>query len=423
MRTLKVTDFSCIQNATLELGQLTIIIGPQATGKSVICKLSYFLFDCAQLQHKSIVRKESFEKFVISLKERFIEWFPIGAWGPKRFKIELTAGDYSITLARTTYGGKVSDNFRVKISDAFQNQYESLLQEVQRISQKSEAVRMQRPLEFDWELGETISKSLKQLMGKDHVSYQAFVPAGRSFFTSIGKAIAIFEQGKVLDPLIIRFGRMYTSLKDQNRYFLEEKSSDIGFKKALEKSLAELLGGVIERDGDKEFVRTSDGRKVPLTALSSGQQELLPLIVFLPWLHSIKGGRLCYVEEPEAHLFPAAQSQLIESLVLTSNSNAINASLVLTTHSPYVLTKINNLLKAGAISRRLSDIKKKELDTIINRRAWLQAKNLRAYAIKEGKLISILEKDGLIDSDYLDEVSGDLSKEFGKLLELEHSIV
>lgn len=423
MKTLVVNDFSCIQKATLELSQLTLIIGPQASGKSVLCKLAYFLFDCAQLQQKSIVKKESFERFVSNLKERFIEWFPPSAWGNKRFKIELIAGEYSVLLARKTYGGKVSDDFRVKFSQEFQNQYESLLTIVQNTVQKEKGPGVRAIWEFDWELRQTIAKSLKQLMKKDSVGYQAFVPAGRSFFTSIGKAIAAFEQGRVLDPLILNFGRMYTSFREQDFYISDEKASETALRKSIEKSMAQLLGGVVERDGEKDFVRADDGRKIPLSALSSGQQELLPLIAFMPWLYRAGADRQCYIEEPEAHLFPSAQSRLIESLVVASSSTTVGSGLVLTTHSPYVLTKVNNLLKAGAIAKRLNDIQRKDLEQIVPRRAWLQAKNVRAYAIHEGRLISILESDGLVSADYLDEVSGDLSREFGALLTLEESIV
>jgi|BarGraIncu00431A_1022009.scaffolds.fasta_scaffold19459_1 predicted ATPase len=423
MKTLVVSDFSCIQKATLELSQLTLIIGPQASGKSVLCKLAYFLFDCAQLQQKSIVKKESFERFVSDLKERFIEWFPPSAWGNKRFKIELTAGEYSVLLARKTYGGKVSDDFRVKFSQEFQNQYEALLAIVQNAVQKERSPGVRAIWEFDWELRQTIAKSLKQIMKKDSVGYQAFVPAGRSFFTSIGKAIAAFEQGRVLDPLILHFGRMYTSFREHDFYIGDEKASETALRKSIEKSMAQLLGGVIERDGEKDFVRADDGRKIPLSALSSGQQELLPLIAFMPWLYRAGVDRQCYIEEPEAHLFPSAQSRLIESLVVASSSTTVGAGLVLTTHSPYVLTKVNNLLKAGAIAKRLNDIQRKDLEQIVPRRAWLQAKNVRAYAIHEGRLISILESDGLVSADYLDEVSGELGREFGALLTLEESIV
>jgi len=422
MKTLTVTDFSCIQKATLEISQLTLIIGPQASGKSILCKLAYFLLDCIQTQHNSIVKKESYERFINSVKERFVEWFPPSAWGEKRFKIELSAGDFSVLIARKTYGGKVSDDFRVKFSSAFQEQYESLLAVVQNAAQKEKGATARAIWDFDWELRQTIMKSMKELMKRDNVSYQAFVPAGRSFFTSIGKAIAAFEQGRVLDPLILRFGRMYTSYRDRELYIREEKSTDLAIRKTVEKSMAELLGGVIERDGESDFVRATDGRKIPISALSSGQQELLPLIVFMPWLYGGGVDRQCYIEEPEAHLFPAAQSRLIESLVTASSLTTTGAGLVLTTHSPYVLTKVNNLLKAGEISRHLSEPGKKALETIIPRKAWLQAKNVRAYAIKEGKLISILESDGLISADYLDEVSGDLGREFGSLLALEEKI-
>lgn len=423
MKTLTVTDFSCIQKARLEIEQLTLIIGPQASGKSVLCKLVYFLTDCAQLQHTSILRKDNFERFTSDLKSRFVDWFPIAAWGDKRFKIQFEAGGYCIELARKTYGGKVSDDFRVKFSKAFQDQYELLLSDVQKVSQKAGVSALRRPIEFDWELRETVAKSLKLLMGKDCISNQAFVPAGRSFFTSIGKAIAAFEQGRVLDPLILRFGRMYTAYKEHRDYFLrEDKPSEIAKRKVIEQSFVELLGGRVERDGEKEFVHTDDGRKVPFSALSSGQQELLPLVAFLPWLYDGGADRLCYIEEPEAHLFPSAQSKLIESLVVACNSSTIAASLVLTTHSPYVLTKVNNLLKAGSISKRLTEPKRKELEIVINRRAWIYANKVRAYAIKDGKLFSILDADGLIDADYLDTVSGDMGVEFSKLLQLEEAI-
>ncbi|MBU7573795.1 MAG: AAA family ATPase, partial [Hydrogenophaga sp.] len=247
-------------------------------------------------------------------------------------------------------------------------------------------------------------------------------PAGRSFFTSIGKAIAAFEQGRVLDPLILQFGRLYTAYREQGfAHYYGEKTAESSLRKTLERQFDELLGGRVERDGEREYLITQDDRKVPLSAMSSGQQELLPLATILPWLMRIREERICYIEEPEAHLFPKAQSQLIETLVSSVSANT-NANLVLTTHSPYVLTKINNLLQAGALSRRLSEDKKKALDSIVSRRAWLTARNVSAYALRDGKTESILESDGLISADYLDEVSSEMSTEFGRLLELEESL-
>lgn len=422
MRTLTVSKFSCIDEAVLELGRLTLIIGPQASGKSVLCKLCYFLFDVAHQQQASVTKLHSFEKFTGGVKDRFLEWFPVEAWGKNRFKIELVAGDYSVCLTRKTYAGKVSDDFRIKFSDEFKQQYAQLLADVEKVVKKTESEDIQRRISIDYQFYEATTKSIAKLMGKDRVAYQAFVPAGRSFFTSIGKAIAAFEQGRVLDPLILRFGRLYTAYKDRPRRFLhDEKSSDHSVRRGYEAKLAELLGGVIEQDGDKEYLRTNDGRKIPLSALSSGQQELLPLITFFPWLNQSAEDRLCYIEEPEAHLFPASQAQLIETLVAAAHTGVSGSTLVMTTHSPYVVTKVNNLLKAGAIGRRANEDQKRALDGVVSRRAWLTARNVRAYAIKDGALVSILDVDGLIDADYLDEVSSTLSREFSKILEVEES--
>lgn len=425
MRLLTVENFSCVDKASLELRRLTVIIGPQATGKSVLCKLCYFLFDCAHMQEASITKLHNFETFTNLLKARFLEWFPAEAWGPKRFKIELTAGDYWITLTRKTYGGRISDDFRVRFSDEFQVQYEALLSQMQKTMAKNRP-ELQHRLEFDYAIREEASKALAALMKKDYVGYQAFVPAGRSFFTSIGKAIAAFEQGRVLDPLILKFGRLYTAYSERrNRVYYRTASgaasSTASSRKALDKDFAVLMGGTIERDGDREFLRTPDGRKVPISAMSSGQQELLPLMTFMPWFYNASEGRLCYIEEPEAHLFPASQSRLIETLVSAATASG-GASLVLTTHSPYVLTKINNLLKAGAVGKQAGEEQRKALGEVVQRRAWLIPQDVAAYAIQKGKLLPILEKDGLINADYLDEVSGELSREFGAILDVEESL-
>ena len=415
MRTLQVENFSCIIAATLEIDRLTLIIGPQASGKSVLGKLSFFAIDVGLTQHVSIVRGDNFEKFVQTVKQRFVEWFPIEAWGPNKFKIRFSAGDYAITATRKSYKGASSDDFRLQFSDAFQANYEELADKIDKRSTRNNQSEVSEELERDWQLQDAIRTAHKKLQGRDAVDFQAFVPAGRSFFTSIGKAIAAFEQGRVLDPLILRFGRLYTAYKDRQRRYYNEPTQEREARKTVETILSSLLGGTLQRDGDREYLLTTDGRKVPLSALSSGQQELLPIITFLPWFSGARTASLCYIEEPEAHLFPTTQSRLVQGLVMIASSS----SLVMTTHSPYVLTKVNNLLKAGSLGKKLSEPLRRELEAVIPRRAWLTARGVRAYAIKDGTLLSILGRDGLIDGEYLDEISSELADEFSSLLDLE----
>lgn len=81
-------------------------------------------------------------------------------------------------------------------------------------------------------------------------------------------------------------------------------------------------------------------------------------------IHNIKSNNrsnrheLVYIEEPEAHLFPSAQSLLMDFLIGTMARGREGRSLIITTHSPYIMSKINVFLKAGQLSRRKKGMKK-----------------------------------------------------------------
>jgi predicted ATPase len=423
MITLKIKDFSAISEATISLGRFTVIIGPQASGKSVICKLNYFFYELLEDQNRYIAEGRSFDYFKDGIKEKFAQWFPISAWGKKRFTISFEAGDYSIRLVRTESKKVLSSNFRLFISDAFINLYTDALQKFQ--ARKKGSDLNEYEFEFEYQVHRYLTSLLPKLLGKEYISNQVFIPAGRSFFTNIGKAVAAFEQGNVLDPLTVKFGRLYTSYKQNQRFFLRTKS-DSATK--LNESLASILGGKHVDDGNnKEYVLLSDGRKIPLSALSSGQQELLPLLAILPYLMekdtspNRKVKNLVYIEEPEAHLFPMAQSALIEILAKIVKLSGNTIDMIVTTHSPYVLAKLNNLIKAGQISRQSQGSKKDQLSKIIDEDGWLAKGFVEAYSINEGILERIIDDDGLISADYLDSVSIEIGEQFSSLLDIEFS--
>lgn len=422
MARLKISHFSCIDCATFETGDITVLIGPQASGKSVICKMHYFFFDILQQQARVVAEGMTFEAYKEFVKERFYEWFPPSAWGKSKFVIEFHAGECEIRFSRTGYRGEASDNFRIWTSEALKSHYANLLKIRQTLERKSKSP--DDDLDFNTFLNvyEASSKSLAKLMSKDGLASQFFVPAGRSFFTSIGKAVSAFEHSKVIDPSILNFGRLYAQLRDRSFRIYPKKPQSIGL---IISKLNEIFGGEIKSKGNEEYVLSTDGRKIPFSALSSGQQELLPLITVLPHLLSIRGKdttTLAYIEEPEAHLFPGAQSKLIEALAGMVNSSQGTTKMVLSTHSPYVLSKFNNLIKAGELAGKLANAQRVEIDKIIPKQAQLPKGSVRAYAIVDRKLVDIIDSDGLIAADYLDEVSGEISCEFSDLLSLEFSI-
>lgn len=126
---------------------------------------------------------------------------------------------------------------------------------------------------------------------------------------------------------------------------------------------------------------------------------------------------LIYIEEPEAHLFPSAQSLLMEFLIDSVLGGRSQRSLVITTHSPYIMSKLNVFLKAGQLARRKK--KNQEINEIVPRDCWLTESELSAFAIENGELRSLLDGDGLIDGSYLDQISDEISRDFLQLLNIE----
>ncbi|WP_186258661.1 AAA family ATPase [Burkholderia gladioli] len=419
MRKLKITNFSCIQEADVSLNRLTILIGPQASGKSVISKLFFFFFDLVNLQRIAIEAGKDFDGFKILFKTKFLEQFPVSAWGEKKFVIWFQSGRHEFKIIRSTYNDNLSDNIRVSTSAALEEFYKVQADAYKKLSRRVTDPEMGEDVDVALEFRTILTQGFSREQGADYVASQLFIPAGRAFFTNMGRAIAAFEQSRLLDPLTVRFARLYTLYLDRykntyNRRIRESRSGSLGA------GFEKLLGGKLITNEEGDYVTTPDGRRVPFLALSSGQQELLPLIVTLASLAPSlsRRGRLVYIEEPEAHLFPEAQSELVEILGALIQEKGLNTNLIITTHSPYVLSKLNNLMFGGDIVKR-SASNSEAVAGILPAQSLLRSSVVNAYAIKGGVVENIKSKSGLIDAEYLDSVSGKIAEEFDALLGIE----
>ncbi len=422
MQVIQVKDFSCIKSAKIELFPLTIIIGPQASGKSVISKLIYFCTAIVTDCDKYISDENlSLNNLVRRISTKFQEWFPVPAWGEKRFCIEFSLNNFSLKIARI---GR-SEKIRVTICPEFVELYNNLHNQYVSELEKAEVEPDGGFYELRWRFRDYVSTLQKKWLGSSFVEAQLFIPAGRSFFTSIGKALVAFENSGIMDPITLEFGRKFSSIREG--YHRRPRLPD-DQKSPAAILFSEILGGQLKSESGKEYIQAKDGRLVPFSALSSGQQELLPLALSIRSMLPSHPGkvllrpvrRTIYIEEPEAHLFPRAQNQLVEILAaLVARRRYSN--LVLTTHSPYVLSKFNNLLKAGQLGRKAKAAEHRDLAAIIPETSWLPPGTVNAYAIVDGKTVPIMDDYGLIAADYLDDVSGDIALEFSKLLQFEFS--
>lgn len=178
-----------------------------------------------------------------------------------------------------------------------------------------------------------------------------------------------------------------------------------------------------------DFIIRNDGTESPAFYASSGIQSVTPLDVMSHYMMSQVGKRApmsmsdlnaiqepnskrltyqsaqVFIEEPEQNLYPESQRLIILSLVKAlaeaQKIESETSMIMLTTHSPYILSVINVLLSASAASSKEAG------KGIIDSTLLLNPSDVSGYFIDEdGIFKSIVDEDlQMLDGMQLDGVS------------------
>ncbi len=209
-----------------------------------------------------------------------------------------------------------------------------------------------------------------------------------------------------IDPFIRKFG----VILEQMKYFSENLYGKLNINPHV------LNGNWKPINGD-DYIVHSDGRTVPLYVASSAQQEVFPILFVLSLLEVPKfKNRDNFVEEPEAHLFPMSQKEIVDQIARIYNKREHEVGFSITTHSPYILTAFNNLLLAGQVdhSKLGYEKKRKKYES-----KALSQDSFGCFIVENGTVKSAMDKEtGLIDAGLIDRVSETIEEEFAELLEL-----
>lgn len=434
MANLKIDGFLSINFANIDIKPITVLIGPQAQGKSVIAKLAYYFETSIRRFLLEVVSGEiSAALLKKALVERFIELFPREAWSSDPFSIIYTDGEWNFTITRD--GNRKNAPISLTFSNEFETEIANLTRAFKPLLRESAAKKSS-----GYPIG-LLKRNVIKSFFKDRInlhqqlSEHIFVPASRSFFANIEKNIfSLISSNFDIDPLMAEFGATLEQARFTNRFELRQKIST-SKKSAIEILFSDwnhIIQGDYFFDGKDEFI-VSKNRRVKLANSSSGQQEVVPLLIALSFNPTFMndhqyGGCTYYVEEPEAHLFPFAQKSVAELLarklnesrrghVAEDNTQLANKVMV-TTHSPYILTALNNLVLAGQLFAE-PKIDQSKIEKIIPRNLAIDPTQISAYKINNGTATSIInKKTKLIDSYLIDEISEEFAKDFDSLLTL-----
>jgi energy-coupling factor transporter ATP-binding protein EcfA2 len=421
MRKLTVKNFSVIKEAELEFGKITVLIGPQSSGKSLLCKLAYFLGPILSESSATFAASDqSWEQFIEHATNQFKLWFPPYAWRNSIYSIRYEEGLYGVTVNASEVIGE--NTVELSMTEDFRALYERSNSSIpsSTLLQEDKSVRSMEMSFRRW----NFLHALNVLQGRTKVEDSAYVPAGRSFFSNLNSVFEIFKNEN-LDPILREFATN-----------LDWASTPAGIplsalKQEILSAINVIQGGRFLLKDGKPMFEDEKGVQLPMGMVSSGTQELVPLFrIFSKLIRDavlVKSGnydperpreRFLIVEEPEAHIFPNTQNELVKVFSRLSNEQFFSFSWVITTHSPYILSAFNNLIEAGQVARAKPELKN-EVAKLIPGHFWIKEGDFKAYAIEDGVLTSIVAKDtGLVSANYLDQVSETIGVEFDELLRL-----
>jgi predicted ATP-dependent endonuclease of OLD family len=397
---LIVKNFLCLKDIDLEVKDFLILIGPQASGKSLCAKLLYFFRTISEeiVLYSMASALDDKQHFSTMLSDRFESFFPKSYWPKRAFDIEYQRG------SKPFFRIKKEENQGIRLSPdkGFVEEYQNMHQSFQKIIEadpNSEKTKKHAKI--------AMNNQFKILPSKN-----IFIPAGRSFFSLLQKNIFNFlRTSNNIDPFLLEFGGFYETIK-QNEYNIPDEAQS-------------LIHSILKGDylHTENILLLADGSKIIPELLSSGQQEALPLALVLAHIISLRFESYdftnIYVEEPEAHLFPDAQEEISRLISFLQNNSNHKVKFVITTHSPYILSAFNNLIKAGNIVKQKPALKD-AVCKAIPESMHIDIDRFSAYSLENGKAVNIIDAEtNLINADAIDGVSEIIMETFNKLLDIE----
>ncbi|MBL7696134.1 MAG: AAA family ATPase [Ferruginibacter sp.] len=445
---LLVKNFGPIKDVNLTLKNVNVFIGPQATGKSALAKL----FTIFKAPRKFFYTKEKVgdRRYIIDnnnsafdeVSNVFRE-YNIDSFLTNETIIEFTSELHSISYKSgvLSYHAKLYEkatnlrqltieylNNRDKLISAFEKLGEQFIMFKIRANQiinqgREKDVSIQKQwAELTEDKCDEIFSMLEDLEDELSTKTAIYIPAERSIVNIIKKyALNLLINNVPIPKYILNFGAEIEKLNPS------EINLDFIHKN--------LKYRVIDGE-DRIYI--NDEQSIKLTEAASGIQSVVPLLAFTldirPTTH-----RSFVIEEPELNLFPTAQYELLKNLESQRKEYIVEWEDVgtihtYTTHSPYILSSLNNFLYASKVEDELNNrINRKDisLDTVFAHqrnnqdlvkkvvKATINPSTFTAYQIDNGHAKSIFNHEtGLIEDNYIDLATDRINDDFGELMEL-----
>lgn len=426
MHRLTIDRLGPIQHCELSIRQYTVLTGFQAAGKSTIAKAIYF-FRTLKEDLYQLIQHQEYSEMIYRLKY---------APRPEIKEQRTLCGDFESFVRNkflSTFGSSYSMDKTMRLCYQYSDETKiaiSLTESRDSLTpnfvwvEYSPKIRefLRSPLTASDQ--ETLRQKLAVLFDDPYET--VYIPAGRSVLTVLGSQFNYFystmddAQKRLLDACTRDYLERVMRLRPQFANGLEGLAEGKELTKARKHLYREALSLVQEvlkgkytvSDGE-ERIWVDDKHYVKINFASSGQQEIVWILNLLVYYLAIEQPVFFIIEEPESNLFPKSQKLVIELISLVAGAG--NAML-LTTHSPYVLGTVNNLLYADSVGK----VSAEQTEQIVSRCKWIDSKTCTALFVKDGRAADCMDQELMqIDNSLLDQISHGINKEYDALFAIE----
>jgi len=428
MEKIIIRNFGPIDSVELDIKPFMTFIGPQASGKSTISKSIYFFKSLRNDVLKyfiEAIEKGNFNKPLGNLGKRIRAKF-LSFFGPTAhtdaFYLHYEYGNGK-ALSIDLSGKYINPTFNEKFKKEFNNILQHIKTTLPKNFRNSKFLSSSELLKIEQEKKNAFNK-LEKLINKlfEDDKDLLFIPAGRSLLSTLSDQLQYIHPHKLdylmqsfIDRINVTKPLFNKSLDEliEDKRFLTNDTIKYGYVNAAKRVIESILKAKYVNDFNGEKLYVSKDKYVKINFSSSGQQESI-WILNLIFISLLNNNKLFIVfEEPEAHLYPVAQKEIIDLVALLFN--ALQSQIILTTHSPYILSSINNLVYASTLKEKNINI-----DGIINKKTIIDYKKIDAFFVENGKIKSIIDTEThLIQSEAIDSVSEIINDTFNKLFDLD----
>lgn len=428
MASIVINKLGPINHCELEIDDFMILTGPQSAGKSTIAKSVFFFKNVRnilmqQLRKRTLLSEDTMNlsiknRLIRELRSNFMQIFG-STWCMDRdmsLRYEYTSG---ISISIYLKDDPISPNY---IWIAFSEELTAFLEQ----------------LDMDFHVEDMVANTefqnpIKKQINDVFADYREviYIPAGRSMITLLSTQLNYIysmmddSQRRSMDYCTQNYLEKILQLKPFFSLSMEElmeeqirstaRKINIPLMKEVISLIKQILQGEYRNVGGEERLQVSRERYVKINFASSGQQEAVWILNVL-FYYLLMGTKTYFIiEEPESHLYPASQKLITEFIAIVKNAGN---QVMVTTHSPYILGTMNNLLYANKISKQ---VEKTKLGRIIGENRWIDIEELAAYYVSEGVCKSCLDAEfEAIENEIIDGASEDIDKDYNEMISLRY---